>query len=156
MHRPYRKNSGSTYPVTREQPCSCLQGRVSPTQEQGCSRHTHVPYVWPQFFHRACASHQATALMLKTRAQYVPWSPRQPPQTLNSTRGQACKGMLCTSTLTEPVKLATYFKNGNEVAGGSSQAHARCLACPQSRSLRVNGAPILVRGACRTRRCSQP
>ena len=78
--------------------------------------------------------------MLKTRAQYVPWSLRQPPQTLNSTHGQACKGMLCTSTLTEPVKLATYFKNGNEVAGWSAQAHARRWACPQRRSPRVNGA----------------
>ena len=77
--------------------------------------------------------------MLKTRAQYVPWSPRQPLQTLNSTRAQACKGRLCTSTLTEPVQLATYFKNGNAVAGGSSQAHARRWACPQSRSPRVNG-----------------
>ena len=102
------------------------------------------------------ASRQDTALMLKTRAQYVPWSPRQPLQTLNSTRAQASKGRLWTSTLTEPVKLATYFKNGNEVAGGSSQAHARCWACPQSRSPRVNGVQILVRGACRTRRRSQP
>ena len=78
--------------------------------------------------------------MLKTRAQYVPWSPRQPLQTLNSTRAQASKGRLCTSTLTEPVKLATYFKNGNAVPGGSAQARARCLACPQSRSPHVNGA----------------
>ena len=78
--------------------------------------------------------------MLKTRARYVPWSPRQPLLALESTRREACKGRLWTSTLTEPVKLATYFKNGNEVPGGSSQAHARCLACPQSRSPRVNGA----------------
>ena len=78
--------------------------------------------------------------MLEIRAQYMPWSPRQPLQTLNSTREQASKGRLCTSTLTETLQLATYFKNGNAVAGGSSQAHARCLACPQSRSPRVNGA----------------
>ena len=107
-------------------------------------------------FYRAGVSPQSTALTLKIWAQYVLSSPRQPLQTLNSTREQASKGRPCTSTLTETLQLATYFKNGNEVAGGSSQAHARCLACPQSRSPRVNGAPILVRGACRTRRRSQP
>ena len=78
--------------------------------------------------------------MLKTRAHYVPWSPRQPLQTLNSTRAQASKGRLCTSTLTEPLQLASYFKNGNAVTGGSAQARARRWACPQSRSPRVNGA----------------
>ena len=78
--------------------------------------------------------------MLKTRARYVPWSPRQPLQTLNSTRAQASKGRLCTSTLTETLQLATYFKNGNAVTGGSAQARARRWACPQSRSPHVNGA----------------
>ena len=87
--------------------------------------------------------------MLKTRAQYVPWSPRQPLQTLNSTRAQASKGRLCTSTLTEPVQLATYFKNGNEVAGGPAQARARRWACPQSRSPHVNGADFGADGPAR-------
>ena len=107
-------------------------------QDQGCPRVTG--YVWILFLQTARASRQDTALMLKTRAQYVPWSPRQPLQTLNSTRAQASKGGLCTSTLTEPVKLATYFKNGNEVAAGPAQARARRWACPQSRSPHVNGA----------------
>ena len=52
-------------------------------QDQGCPRHT--PYVWPLFFHRACASHRSTAPMLKIRAQYVPCNLRQPPQALEST-----------------------------------------------------------------------
>ena len=47
------------------------------------------------------------------------------------------------STLTEPLQLLTYFENGNAVPWGSSQAHARHWACPQSRSPRVNGVPIL-------------
>ena len=94
--------------------------------------------------------------MLKTRARYVPWSPRQPLLALETTAEKGAQGRLWTSTLTEPLQLLTYFKNGNAVSRGSSQAHARCLACPQSRSPRVNGAPILVRGACRTRRRSQP
>ena len=46
--------------------------------------------------------------------------------------------------LTEPLQLLTCFKNGNAVPGGSSQAHASRWACPQSRSPRVNGVPILV------------
>jgi hypothetical protein len=107
-------------------------------------------------FYRAGVSHQPAALMLEIRAQNVPWSPRQPLLALNSTRGQACKGRLCTSTLTEPLHLLTYFKNGNAVPGGSCQAHARRWACLQSRSPCVNGVPILARGACRTRRRSQP
>ena len=145
----------STRTVCAEGSLDLVSEKTRPRrQDQGCPRVTG--YVWILFLQTARASRQATALMLKTRAHYVPWSPRQPLQTLNSTRAQASKGRLCTSTLTEPVKLATYFKNGNEVAGGSSQAHARCLSCAQSRSLRVNGAPILVRGACRTRRRSQP
>ena len=65
--------------------------------------------------------------MLKTRAQYVPWGLRQPLQTLNSTRAQASKGRLCTSTLTEPVKLAIYFKNGNEVAAWGVFSGSRTL-----------------------------
>ena len=116
-------------------------------QDQGCPRHT--PYVWPLFLQAAQASRQATALMLKTRAQYMPWSPRQPLQTLNSTRAQACKGRLCTSTLTEPVQLATYFKNGNAVTKGSAQARARRWACPQSRSPHVNGADFGAEGPAR-------
>ena len=68
--------------------------------------------------------------MLKTRAQYVPWSPRQPLQTLNSTRAQASKGRLCTSTLTEPVQLATYFKNGNAVTGGVCSGSRTSLGMP--------------------------
>ena len=94
--------------------------------------------------------------MLKTRARYVPWSPRQPLLALETTAEKGAQGRLWTSTLTEPLQLLTYFKNGNAVSRGSSQAHARCWACPQSRSPRVNGAPILVQGACRTRRRSQP
>ena len=70
----------------------------------------------------------------------LPWSPRQPLQTLNSTRAQACKGRLCTSTLTETLQLVTYFKNGNAVTGRSAQARARRWACPQSRSPHANGA----------------
>ena len=70
----------------------------------------------------------------------MPWSLRQPLQTLNSTHAQACKGRLCTSMLTEPVQLVTYFKSRNAVTGGSAQAHACHWACPQSRSLHVNGA----------------
>jgi len=107
-------------------------------------------------FYRAGASRQSTALMLKTRAQYVPWSPRQPLLALETTAEKGAQGRLWTSTLTEPLQLLTYFKNGNAVSRGSSQAHARCWACPQSRSPRVNGVQILVRGACRTRRRSQP
>ena len=34
--------------------------------------------------------------------------------------GWGTQGRLWTSTLTEPVKLATYFKNGNAVTGGSA------------------------------------
>ncbi len=73
-------------------------------------------------------------------------SPRQPLQTLNSTREQASKGRPCTSTLTETLQLATYFKNGNAVTGGSAQARARRWACPQSRSPHVNGADFGAEG----------
>ena len=64
-------------------------------------------------FYRAGASHQSAALVLEIRAQNVPWSPRQPLLALNSTRGQACKGRLWTSTLTEPVQLESYSENWN-------------------------------------------
>ena len=64
-------------------------------------------------------------------------------QALESTLEKGVQGRPWTSTLTEPVQLETYFKNGNEVPGGSSQAHARRRACLQSRSPRVNGVPIL-------------
>ena len=130
--------------MCREQPCSCVGETRPQRQEQGCSRVTG--YVEPLFLQTAWAPRQDTALMLKTRAHYVPWSPRQPLQTLNSTRAQAYKGRLCTSTLTEPVKLATYFKNGNAVTGGSAQARARRWACPQSRSPHVNGADFGAEG----------
>ena len=56
---------------------------------------------------------------------FLLWSLRQPLQTPNSTQSQVCKGKLWTSTLTEPLQLLTYFKNGNAASGGSSQA----LAC---------------------------
>ena len=76
--------------------------------------------------------------MLKTRARYVPWSPRPPLLALETTAEKGAQGRLWTSTLAEPLQLLTYFKNGNAVSSGSSQAHARCWACPQSRSPRVN------------------
>ena len=100
-------------------------------------------------FYRAGVSPQSTALTLKIWAQYVLSSPRQPLQTLNSTRAQASKGRLCTSTLTETLQLATYFKNGNAVTGGSAQARARRWACPQSRSPHVNGADFGADGPAR-------
>ena len=50
---------------------------------------------------------------------------------------------LWTYTLREPVKPQTLFKNGNEVPGGSYQAHARRQACLQSRSLHINGVLML-------------
>ena len=53
------------------------------------------------------------------------------------------RGRLWTSTLTKPVKLETYFENGNEVPRGSSQAHTCRRAGPQSRCPRVNGVVIL-------------
>ena len=56
--------------------------------------------------------------MLKLRAQNVPWSPRQPLLALEITPEKGVQGRLWTSTLTEPVKLPTYFKSGNEVPGG--------------------------------------
>ena len=95
-------------------------------------------------FYRAGASHQPAALMLEIRAQNVPWSPRQPLLALESTRREACKGRrrLWTSTLTEPLQLESYFKNGNEVPRGSCQAHARRWACLHSRSPRVNDADL--------------
>ena len=73
----------------------------------------------------------------------MPWSPRQSLQALGSTPEKGVQGMLRTSTLTEPVKLETYFKNGNVVPGGSSRARARHRACAQSRRPRVNGVPTL-------------
>ena len=68
---------------------------------------------------------------------------RQPLLALESTPEKGVQGRPWTSTLTERVKLLAYFKNGNEVPRGSSQAHARRWACPQSRSPRINGVPIL-------------
>ena len=84
--------------------------------------------------------------MLKTRAQYVPWSPRQPLLALNSTCAQACKGRLWTSTLTEPVQLESYSKNWNGVSEGSCRAHACRRAGPQCRGLHVNGADLGAEG----------
>ena len=95
-------------------------------------------------FYRAGASRLSAALMLEIRAQNVPWSPRQPLLALESTRREAYKGTLCTATLTKPLQLESYFKNGNAVPGWSSQPHAHRRACPESRSPRVEGVPILV------------
>ena len=87
--------------------------------------------------------------MLKTRARYVPWSPRQPLLALETTAEKGAQGRLWTSTLTEPLQLLTYFKNGNAVSRGSAQARARRWACPQSRSPRVNGADFGAEGPAR-------
>ena len=73
----------------------------------------------------------------------MPWSLRKPLLALENTCREVCRGMICISTLTEPVQLLTHFKNWNAVPGGSSQPHTHCWACPESRSLHVNGVLIL-------------
>ena len=69
-------------------------------QDQGCPRVTG--YAWPLFLQTARAPRQDTALMLKTRARYVPWSLRQPLLALEATTEKGAQGRLWTSTLTEP------------------------------------------------------
>ena len=110
--------------------------------------------MWPPFLleGRCISSVYSPQAQNLSAILYVLFSLRTALQALNSTHGNSKSicGRLWKSTLTEPVKLESYFENANEVSEGSSGAHACCRAGLQGRNPRIHGADLGARRTCRT------